>query len=80
MSLPVPRLATDDVIGELVSGRLLTSWRPSGRHAFASSMLNGSLVPPFTRAFDDGPGGWVFLFEPELHLGTDVLVADLAAW
>ncbi len=88
MSLPVLRVATyddllglpDNVIGELVEGQLVTSPRPSGRHAFASSMLNGALVPPFTKFRDDGPGGWVFLFEPELHLGPDVLVPDLAAW
>jgi hypothetical protein len=28
----------------------------------------------------DGPGGWVVLVEPELHLKGDVLVPDLAAW
>jgi Uma2 family endonuclease len=27
-----------------------------------------------------GPGGWVLLDEPELHLGRDVLVPDLAGW
>jgi len=70
----------DNVIGELVAGQLLTSPRPSGRHAFATSMLNDSLVPPFTKSFEDDPRGWVFLFEPKLHLGTDVLVPDLAAW
>jgi hypothetical protein len=28
----------------------------------------------------DGPGGWIFLLEPELHLGEHVTVPDLAAW
>jgi Uma2 family endonuclease len=27
-----------------------------------------------------GPGGWWILDEPELHLGADVLVSDLAGW
>ena len=27
-----------------------------------------------------GPGGWWILDEPELHLGPDVLVPDLAGW
>ena len=27
-----------------------------------------------------GPGGWWILDEPELHLGEDVLVPDLAGW
>jgi Uma2 family endonuclease len=34
-------------------------------------------------AFDErrnGPGGWCILLEPELHLGPDVLVPDLAGW
>jgi Uma2 family endonuclease len=26
------------------------------------------------------PGGWWFLVEPELHLGEDVIVPDLAGW
>jgi Uma2 family endonuclease len=34
---------------------------------------------PFDRG-RSGPGGWVILFEPELHLGPDVLVPDLAGW
>jgi Uma2 family endonuclease len=28
----------------------------------------------------DRPGGWWILFEPEVHLGDDVLVPDLAGW
>src|SRR5690606_27523612 len=27
-----------------------------------------------------GPGGWILLFEPELHLEEDILVPDLAGW
>ncbi len=29
---------------------------------------------------EGGPGGWLLLDEPELHLGQDVLVPDLAGW
>jgi Uma2 family endonuclease len=29
---------------------------------------------------DGGPGGWWILDEPELHLGDDILVPDLAGW
>jgi Uma2 family endonuclease len=35
--------------------------------------------PPFGRGLG-GPGGWLFLVEPELHLGRNVLVPDLAGW
>lgn len=34
-------------------------------------------------AFNDGgggPGGWWILDEPELHLGPDILVPDIAGW
>src|SRR5262249_50060653 len=27
-----------------------------------------------------GPGGWIILDEPELHLNADILVPDLAGW
>ncbi|NJK32976.1 MAG: Uma2 family endonuclease, partial [Deltaproteobacteria bacterium] len=37
------------------------------------------LGPPFKRG-KGGPGGWIILDEPELHLGEDVLVPDLAGW
>ena len=42
-------------------------------------MLGGELGPPFHRGHG-GPGGWWILDEPELHLGEDVLVPDLAGW
>ena len=28
----------------------------------------------------ESPGGWWFLFEPELHFGEDVVVPDIAGW
>ncbi len=68
-----------NVIGELVGGELYVSPRPAVRHAFATSMLADELVGPFGRG-KGGPGGWVILFEPELHLARDVLVPDLAGW
>lgn len=34
---------------------------------------------PFDRG-KSGPGGWIILFEPELRLGTDVIVPDVAGW
>jgi Uma2 family endonuclease len=37
------------------------------------------LGAPFHRG-RGGPGGWILLFEPELHLGEHVLVPDLAGW
>ncbi len=68
-----------NVVGEIVAGELYVSPRPASPHAWASSMLGGELMGPFTRG-RGGPGGWVLLDEPELHLGEDVLVPDLAGW
>ena len=35
---------------------------------------------PFDYDGDDGPGGWWILDEPEVHLGRDAVVTDLAGW
>jgi Uma2 family endonuclease len=42
-------------------------------------MLGGELVPPF-HSGRGGPGGSWIVDEPELHLGRNVLVPDLAGW
>jgi len=68
-----------NVIGEIVGGRLIASPRPSLRHAWISSVLGGVIGPPLSFG-RTGPGGWIILDEPELHLGSDVVVPDLAGW
>ncbi len=67
------------MVAEVVAGTLHTHPRPATRHAWASSILGGSLVNPFGRG-SDGPGGWWIVDEPELHLGEDIVVPDLAGW
>lgn len=87
MGEPVKRRATyEDLlavpahrVAEIIDGVLVTSPRPAARHAWASSSLGGELHGPFMRG-RGGPGGWILLDEPELHLGADVLVPDLAGW
>jgi Uma2 family endonuclease len=66
-------------VAELVDGELYVSPRPASPHARAAGALHGELHGPFDRGRGD-PGGWLLLFEPELHLGEDVLVPDLAGW
>lgn len=66
-------------VGELVAGEMLASPRPATRHALVASALGGELIGPFQRG-KGGPGGWWILYEPELHLGQEVLVPDLAGW
>jgi Uma2 family endonuclease len=41
--------------------------------------LGADLHGPFHRG-KGGPGGWILLDEPELHLNGDVLVPDIAGW
>ena len=69
----------DYVNGEIVDGELFVSPRPGPKHTVASSTLGIDLGGPFQRG-RGGPGGWWILDEPELHLGGDVLVPDLAGW
>ena len=42
-------------------------------------MLGYYLTGPF-QVGQGGPGGWWIIDEPELHLGDDVLVPDIAGW
>jgi Uma2 family endonuclease len=69
----------DDKIGEIVDGDLYASPRPAGRHASCAFALSAEIGPAF-QSGRGGPGGWLFMFEPELHLVDDTLVPDLAGW
>jgi Uma2 family endonuclease len=66
----------DHLVAEIVEGELFTSPRPGLRHAEAT----GSLYSQLRRLFDENGGSWWFAFEPELHLGRDVFVPDIAGW
>ncbi|MCJ2011847.1 Uma2 family endonuclease [Methylobacterium sp. J-076] len=69
----------DHLVAEIIDGVLETHPRPRPRHAMAASDLSTALGPPF-RHGRGGPGGWIFMMEPELHLGSHVVVPDLAGW
>jgi Uma2 family endonuclease len=71
--------APEDKIAEIIEGELVLSPRPASAHSVAMSALQEELGPPFKRG-RGGPGGWIILIEPEVHLGRDVLVPDLAGW
>ena len=70
----------DHVIGEIIDGELVVSPRPAARHATAASSLGADLHTSFGRRGGGGPGGWVILDEPELHVVCQVMVPDLAGW
>lgn len=69
----------EHVVGEIIDGELFVSPRSGPRQANAKSSLLGLLVPPFQFG-DLGPGGWSIMLEPEVHLGDDIVVPDLAGW
>lgn len=71
--------APDNLVAELIHGILYTQPRPAVPHSQAATVLGEELGPPFRRG-KGGPGGWIFLDGPELHLGPNVLVPDLAGW
>ena len=69
----------ENVVGEILGGSLHTHPRPAPRHARAYSALGFSLGGPFDNGVG-GPGGWWIIDEPELHLGPDVIVPNIAGW
>jgi Uma2 family endonuclease len=87
MAEPAKRLATyadleavpPNMVAEIIHGALVTHPRPSPRHAVAASSLGSLLGPGFQRG-QGGPGGWIFMSEPELHIGANVVVPDIAGW
>ncbi len=87
MTDPAPRRASyedvlnspPEVVAEVVDGVLHQSPRPALPHAAAASAVGEELGPPFKRG-RGGPGGWIILDEPEVHLGQDILVPDVGGW
>lgn len=65
--------------GEIIDGELFISPRPRPVNGFTSSALGAEVGAPFHLG-RGGPGGWWILDEPELHLGDDALIPDLAGW
>ncbi len=88
MSEPANKKATyedlyeipENMIGEVVNGKLVALPRPSMEHTYAASALDKRIGTPYQFAEGGGPGGWIILLEPESQLGEHTLVPDLAGW
>jgi len=86
MAEPARRRATyadleavpETLVAEIIDG-VLETHRFLPVQGAMLACLSGVIGPPFERA-KGGPGGWAFLPKPELHLGEDVLVPELAGW
>ena len=73
--------APEWMVAEILDGELHLCPRPARPHANVYANLGALIVSPF-KFGRGGPGGWVILDEPELHLGLrpDKLAPDLAGW
>ena len=71
--------APEHLVAEIVDGVLHTHPRPAPLHAYTYAEF-GSKRHHFGRGGGNGAGGWLILLEPELHLGEDILVPDVAGW
>jgi Uma2 family endonuclease len=71
--------APEHMVAEVLGGVLHLSPRPAPPHANAATQLISQIHPPFARG-KAGPGGWIILIEPEIHLHDDIVVPDIAGW
>jgi Putative restriction endonuclease len=67
--------APPHMVAEIAGGRLHLHTRPAMRQGGTAFHMAGQLSP-----LSDSTGGWHLAYAPELHLGPDVLVPDLAGW
>lgn len=70
----------DNMTGEIIAGELIVTPRPSRKHGYVAYSLGGRLTPPYQFGEGGGPGGWIFIAEPEIGFGEDILVPDVAGW
>ena len=71
--------APPHMVAEILEGKLYMNPRPTFEHCEATLILLRRLSTPYQDGYQ-GPGGFRFVQEPELHLGDHVLVPDGAAW
>jgi Uma2 family endonuclease len=70
----------ENMTGEIIDGELYVTPRPSRKHVGATSALGYKIGPPYQFGEMGGPGGWIILIEPEIKLGENTMVPDLAGW
>ena len=71
--------APEHQVAEIIDGTLYINPRPPTLQALAKTRLVAGLGHAFCFG-RGGPGGWRIMHEPELHLGEDILVPDVAGW
>ena len=71
--------APPDKVAEVVDGALYIFDRPAFLHALAGLGILNTISTHFYYG-RGGPGGWWILYEPQIHLGEDIVVPDIAGW
>ena len=71
--------APPHLVAEIVDSVLYTRSRHTFEYGYAAGALLIKLGSHFGQGSGDPRGWWIFP-EPEVHLGDDVLVPDLAGW
>ena len=77
--------APENMVAQLIDGELYLHARPVDPHVWACEELRFEIKLRFGRVVKGdgnghGPREWTILSEPELRLGEDVLVPDIAGW
>jgi Uma2 family endonuclease len=70
----------ENMTGEIINGELIVTPRPSPKHVYTTSTLGMKVGSRYQFGEGGGPGGWVILVEPEVRLGEETVVPDLAGW
>jgi len=74
--------APETAIAEIIGGELQLSPRPG----MPATAIGSSIGQKLGYLFEDGgsgggnSGGWHIFWEPEIHLGDEIVVPDLAGW
>jgi len=71
--------APEHLNAEIIGGELHLSPRPGGPATAVESSMMADLGPRFSQG-RGGPGGWLILMEPEIHVGEDIVDPDLVGW
>ena len=81
--------APENMVAQLIDGELYLHARPADPHVWAGAKLFSEIEVEMRLRRDaddesygdgDAPEEWAILPEPELRLGKDVLVPDIAGW
>lgn len=70
----------ENMTGEIIDGELIATPRPSRKHGFCVTALGTAVTGPYQFRQEGGPRGWVIIIEPEIGLGENIIVPDLAGW